>query len=74
LIEERLGHGFAALENNSKVSYLLSSRYDPKFEYAINPLDPSLNIKWPIERNEMIISEKDLNAISFSQYKARNQG
>jgi dTDP-4-dehydrorhamnose 3,5-epimerase len=73
LIGDMLGHGFAALEDNSKVSYLLSSKYNPEFEYSINPLDPALNINWPIAREKMIISEKDLNAHSFMQFKTRIQ-
>jgi dTDP-4-dehydrorhamnose 3,5-epimerase-like enzyme len=35
---------------------------------ACNPLDPDLNIKWPIPENEgMIISDKDRNNPSFKE-------
>jgi dTDP-4-dehydrorhamnose 3,5-epimerase len=46
-ISEGLGHAFMALENESVISYLLSSPYSPKEEFAINPLDPEINIEWP---------------------------
>jgi dTDP-4-dehydrorhamnose 3,5-epimerase len=46
-ISEGLGHAFMALENDSVISYLLSSPYSPNEEFAINPLDPEFNIEWP---------------------------
>lgn len=59
-ISEGLGHGFISLEDNSIVSYLLTSPYSPSEEYEINPLDPELGIDWPLA--ERLMSPKDANA------------
>ena len=65
LIGEGLGHAFVALEEDSAISYLLSSPYSPNFEFAINPLDEEIDIKWPIEK--LFFSERDSNAPRISE-------
>ncbi len=62
-ISEGLGHGFQSLEDNSTVSYLLTSPYTPEVEHELNPFDPELNISWPISKS--IMSKKDLSAPSM---------
>ena len=59
-ISEGLGHAFIAMEDESRISYLLSSPYSPKEELAINPKDPEIAIKWPLE--ELHFSPKDESA------------
>lgn len=68
LIESGLGHGFLALEDNSGVSYLLSSPYSPVHELDILPTDRELNISWEKffeGKTPFKFSEKDLNAPSL---------
>ena len=65
LIGAGLGHGFAALEDDSVVSYLLSTPFSPKVEYAINPFDEDLAIQW--NTNNPIVSLKDQNAPSLAR-------
>lgn len=55
-----LGHAFVALEDNTKVSYLVDSEYAPSFELDLNPLDPEIKIEWP--NLELFMSEKDANS------------
>jgi dTDP-4-dehydrorhamnose 3,5-epimerase len=62
LISEGLGHGFLALEDNTAVSYLVSSLFSPPDELEINPLDEKIGIKWTIDLNKLKMSEKDKNA------------
>ena len=57
LISEGLGHGFISLEDNSVVSYLLTSPFSPEEEFEINPMDPELAIAWPL--SERLMSPKD---------------
>jgi dTDP-4-dehydrorhamnose 3,5-epimerase len=64
-ISSGLGHGFQALEDNSVVTYLLDKEYSPNNEFGINPLDPNLNIKWPLL--DLHISEKDRTSANFSR-------
>jgi dTDP-4-dehydrorhamnose 3,5-epimerase len=59
-ISEGLGHAFIAMEDESRISYLLSSPYSPKDELAINPKDLEIAIKWPLE--ELHFSPKDESA------------
>lgn len=63
-ISHGIGHGFMSLAENSVISYLLTSAYSPTEEFEINPFDPELNIKWPLEN--AIISDKDKFAPSFA--------
>lgn len=62
-ISEGLGHGFQSLEDNSTVTYLLTSPYSPDVEYELNPFDPDLDISWPLENS--ILSTKDTQAHSL---------
>jgi dTDP-4-dehydrorhamnose 3,5-epimerase len=61
-----LAHAFQALEENTIVSYLVSSEYSPQEEKEISPTCPTLNIKWTSEIRP-ILSEKDHNAPTLSQ-------
>ena len=69
-IEEGLAHAFVALENITIVTYYVSEKYNPEREKGINPFDKTLNVKWP--EIELILSEKDKEAISLEESK--NQG
>ena len=73
-IEGNLGHGFLALENHSFVSYLLNTKYSPENEYAINPLDPALNINWFLGTKIKIpiISDKDQRAYGIEKMSKLN--
>ena len=59
-ISEGLAHAFLALEDETTISYLLSSPYSPSEELAIYPKDPELAINWPLM--ELKISDKDQKA------------
>jgi len=64
-----LGHGFISLEDNSIVSYLLSSQYASNEEYGIDPMDPALGIDWKLNLAGgvgVILSAKDANAPSLA--------
>ena len=72
-----LGHGYLSLEENSTISYLLSSPYSPTEEYEINPMDPELAIKWPLELlgdgAELVMSQKDMNAPSIQERQVQGK-
>jgi dTDP-4-dehydrorhamnose 3,5-epimerase len=59
-LAEGLGHGFCALEPDSTVVYLCSDVYRPEAEHAVHPLDPVLDIDWPVE--SPVLSPKDAAA------------
>lgn len=64
LIPEGFAHGFQTLEEGCELLYLVSNRYEPKFERALNPTDPLVNIHWPLSITE--ISDKDKNCLRIS--------
>lgn len=63
-MSEGLGHAFLALEDESTISYLLSSPYSPKDELGISPTDPDIGIIWPM--SELHFSPKDQEAPSLA--------
>jgi dTDP-4-dehydrorhamnose 3,5-epimerase len=65
-ISEGLGHAFLALEDDTVISYLLSSPYSPKDEFGVNPLDKKLAIAWPDV--PLILSDKDASAPTLNQF------
>ncbi len=66
LISEGLGHAFLSLEDDTVTSYLTSTPYSPKEEFAINPLDPEIAIKWP--EVQPLFSDKDAAAPSLKEF------
>ena len=57
IIPEGFAHGFQTLEDNCEILYFTTAQYNSEFEIGLNPMDPILNIKWPIKIS--VISEKD---------------
>jgi dTDP-4-dehydrorhamnose 3,5-epimerase len=60
LIPPGFAHGFQALEPDSELFYVHSAPYSPSHEGALNPRDPRLAIRWPLD--VAAISEKDANS------------
>ena len=56
-IPEGFAHGFQALDDGAVVSYLVTEHFNAEADRGLNPLDPSLVIKWPLEVKHM--SPKD---------------
>jgi dTDP-4-dehydrorhamnose 3,5-epimerase len=66
-----LAHAFQALEDNTVVSYLVSSEYSPTDEKEISPMCPALNIQWS-KKLLAIFSEKDQSAPNTFQQSESN--
>lgn len=60
LIPKGFAHGFQTLENDVRLLYLHSAEYNTKYERRLNPLDPKINIQWPMNIKKM--SKLDQNA------------
>jgi dTDP-4-dehydrorhamnose 3,5-epimerase len=65
-IPEGLGHAFVALEDDTVISYLCSTGYNPTAEHGVNPLDADLGLPWPSEI-EPVLSDKDTRAPSLAE-------
>lgn len=72
-LSEGLGHAFLALENDSTVGYLVSENFNASAEHGINPLDPEINLVFPLLRDELILSEKDLLAPTLQEAHSLGQ-
>ena len=67
-----MAHAFQALEDNTVVSYLVSSEYSPTDEKEISPMCPLLNIQWS-EKLLAVFSEKDQLAPNTVQQAESNR-
>ncbi|MFC7341051.1 dTDP-4-dehydrorhamnose 3,5-epimerase family protein [Saccharopolyspora griseoalba] len=71
-LAEGLGHAFLALTDNTVMSYLCSTGYNPSAEHGVNPLDPELGLPWADElAGEPVLSEKDRTAPSLAEAAER---
>ncbi len=69
-VGEGLGHAFFAYGDDTVITYLCSSTYNPAKEHAINPLDPGLAIAWPKDPAP-VLSERDVAAPTLAQAEER---
>ena len=63
-------HGFQAIDKENYIIYSCTKYRDKNSEISINYNDKNLGIKWPLKKR--IISSKDKNAISFSEFLINN--
>ena len=55
------GNSFCTLEPHTVYSYLVNEHWSPQAEYVlVNLFDPTLAVEWPVPREQMVISDKDL--------------
>lgn len=65
-LPEGVGHAFIALADDTVMAYLCSTGYHPAAEHTVCPLDPTLRLPWPPER-EVILSDKDRTAPTLAE-------
>ena len=69
LIPAGFAHGFSVLSETAVVQYKCTDYYHPESEGGIMFNDSDLDINWGIPLDEAIISEKDLNHPTFSEFQ-----
>ncbi|MBV8737217.1 MAG: dTDP-4-dehydrorhamnose 3,5-epimerase [Alphaproteobacteria bacterium] len=52
-------HGYCTLEDDTEVQYKVTDFYSPPHERGIAWDDPALAIRWPIDAEALIISDRD---------------
>jgi len=67
-------HGFVVLSKFATFFYKVDKFYHPGSETGIRFDDPDLNIDWRLPANELILSEKDKNLETFSEFTAKLKG
>lgn len=60
MVPHGFAHGFSVLSETASVLYKVDQLYDKNSERGIRFDDPTLNIDWQLEPNEIIVSDKDL--------------
>ena len=60
MVPPGFAHGFSVLSETASVLYKVDQIYDKISERGIRFDDPTFNIDWQLEGNEVIVSEKDL--------------
>jgi len=66
LVPKGFAHGFISLSENVRVNYQVDNFYSNKDEFGINPFDEDLKIHWILEKNQIIINDKDKSSIKLS--------
>lgn len=57
-----VANGYQTLEPRITYTYLVNEHWSPDAEYSfVNLFDPELGIKWPIQKDNAIYSNKDAN-------------
>jgi dTDP-4-dehydrorhamnose 3,5-epimerase len=65
-VPEGFAHGFVTLEDDTEVTYKVSTVYSPAHDRAIRFDDPEIGIPWPLT-GEPILSAKDAQAPCLSE-------
>ena len=66
-IPRGFAHGFAVLSDVAQFQYKVDNPYDPESEATLRFDDPQLGIDWQIEREDMILSEKDIRGLPLDE-------
>jgi len=65
-LPEGIGHAFMSLADDSTLTYLCSTGYNPDREKAVDVLDSDLGLPWPADI-EPLLSERDRAAPGLAQ-------
>ncbi len=68
-IPRGFAHGFLTLSDWAVITYQVDNYYSQEAEKSIRFDDVDLGINWNINTEDIVLSEKDKNAIPFSQAK-----
>ena len=58
-IPKGFAHGYLTLSEKAIINYKVDNYYNPTMERGISFEDSFLNIEWGVEKNKLVISEKD---------------
>ena len=67
LVPKGFAHGFISLSDNVRVNYQVDNYYSPENEFGIYPFDENLKINWILEKNQIIINNKDKSFKNLSE-------
>ena len=64
VLPKGIAHGFQTLEDGSEIIYFTDHVYTPEADDGINPFDPKLNYKWPLDVTSISDNDKNRKLIS----------
>ena len=64
-VPEGVGHAFVSLADDTVISYLCSTSYNPSVEHGVTPVDPALGLPWPAL--DLLLSPKDTAAPTLAE-------
>jgi dTDP-4-dehydrorhamnose 3,5-epimerase len=71
-IPKGFAHGFVVLSDTAVFAYKVDNYYSPQHDRGLAYDDPSLGIDWVLQREELILSAKDLQHPILSEIEAFN--
>ena len=72
LIPKGFAHGFVTLTDNVNFLYKCDNYYDAQADAGISYLDEQLNIEWPVDLKQVIVSTKDAHQPRLSEFLENN--
>ena len=72
-IPEGFAHGFLALESNTIFEYKVTNYWSNDSEITMSWKDEDIQVKWPINYSDLIISKKDSEARTFESLQKSNE-
>lgn len=66
-IPRGMAHGFLVLSDEAQFQYKVDNVYAPHAEATLRFDDETVGINWPISRDEMLLSPKDLKGMSLGE-------
>lgn len=64
-IPRGFAHGFLVLSDEAIFTYKVDNKYAPESEASILYCDKALGIDWPIAEQQLVLSDKDKQALPF---------
>ena len=61
-VPKGFGHAYLVLSDEAVFTYKVDNVYAPQAEGSVLFSDPTIDIKWPIDKEKMILSDKDIHA------------
>lgn len=66
-IPKGFAHGFVVLSQQAEILYKCDNFYAPESEGVLYYADPELDIDWQLQKDDLILSDKDKKGTRFSE-------